>query len=454
MSEYRIEEDTMGQVGVRWDALWGAQTQRSLENFPISTEKMPWELIEGMLLLKEGCAKANYECGKLSKEKYEAIALSCQAIIEERLYEAFPLKIWQTGSGTQTNMNVNEVIANLARRKYGKEIHPNDDVNMSQSSNDTFPSGMHIMGVLLLENMLLPALDNMIASLQNLEDRYPTVVKSGRTHLMDATPIRFADEVSGWRSMLQVNNKMIRESIAFLYPLAIGGTAVGTGINAPKDFGKRVAAVLEEMTGHPFLGDGNKFYSLTSKDSFVYVHGGLKALAANLLKIANDIRLLGSGPRCGLGELFLPENEPGSSIMPGKVNPTQCEALTMVAAQVMGNDVTIGIGASQGQFELNVYMPVIMYNFYQSVRLLSDGMNSFCQRCLEGIRVNEEKMKDYLDNTLMTVTALTPYIGYEMGAKVAKLAHKENISLKEAVDRLGVMDSKTFEKAMDIRNMI
>lgn len=453
--EYRIERDTMGAVKVPKDVLWGAQTQRSLENFPISSEIMPKALIDGMIYLKKACAKVNYDLGKLSEEKFNYISKACEKILEDKIYDAFPLKIWQTGSGTQTNMNLNEVIANLGNQLKGEKLlHPNDDVNMSQSSNDTFPSGMNIGALMLLKSDLIPSLQTFIQSFKDLAAAYPDVIKSGRTHLMDATPISFAQEVSGWRSMLEANLKMIEEAKVYLYPLAIGGTAVGTGINAPSDFGVRVARILEAEFDIPFLGDGNKFYALTSKDAFVYVHGALKALATNLMKIANDIRLLGSGPRCGLGELLLPENEPGSSIMPGKVNPTQCESLTMVAAQVMGNDTTISIGSSLGQFQLNVFMPVIIYNFIQSTILLADGMDSFRLRCVEGIQVNEEKMKSYLDNTLMTVTALNPYIGYDKAAKVAKLAHKNNWTLKEAMLELKFMTEEEFDKAMNVKNMI
>lgn len=453
--EYRIEKDTMGEVKVPKDVLWGAQTQRSLENFPISSETMPKALIDGMIYLKKACAKVNYRLGKLSEEKYKYIQLACDKILEDRLYDAFPLKIWQTGSGTQTNMNLNEVIGNLANQLKGEKLlHPNDDVNMSQSSNDTFPSGMNIGALMFIKSHLIPSLQAFIESFKNLENTYPQVIKSGRTHLMDATPIAFSQEVSGWRSMLEANLEMIKEACQFLYPLAIGGTAVGTGINAPRDFGEKVADILAEKLDIPFLGNGNKFYALTSKDAFVYAHGALKALATNLMKIANDIRLLGSGPRCGLGEIMLPENEPGSSIMPGKVNPTQCESLTMVAAQVMGNDTTIGIGSSLGQFQLNVFMPVIIYNFIQSVTLLSDGMDSFRLRCVDGIKVNEAKMKSYLDNTLMTVTALNPYIGYDKAAQVAKLAHQNHWTLKEAILELKFMSEEEFDKAMNVENMI
>ena len=452
--EYRMEHDTMGQVAVPADKLWGAQTQRSFENFPIGEEKMPADLITAFGVLKEACAIANHKLGKLDDTRCALIQSACQAIRAGELSDNFPLAVWQTGSGTQTNMNCNEVIARYGNNKAGESLlHPNDHVNMSQSSNDTFPTALHIAAVTALYERLFPAIEAMIVCLERLEQENAGIVKTGRTHLQDAVPITFGQEISGWRSMVEHGRDMIRASLDGLYELALGGTAVGTGLNAPAGFGEAAAEAAAELTGLPFRTAPNKFHALTAKDALTFSHGALKALAANLMKIANDVRWLASGPRCGLGEIFIPENEPGSSIMPGKVNPTQCEALTMVAVQVMGNDAVMGIAASQGNFELNVYMPVMAYNYLQSVRLLADGITSFTQRCLKGLTANQEKMAENLHRSLMTVTALTPIVGYENGARIAKKAHKENISLKEAAVALGLFTPEDFDAAFHPEEM-
>ena len=453
--EYRIEHDTMGEVSVPADRYWGAQTQRSFENFPIGEEKMPADLIRAFAVLKQACAAANCRLGKLDEKRASLIQSVCRDILAGKLEGHFPLSGWQTGSGTQTNMNVNEVVANYGNAQAGEKLlHPNDHVNMSQSSNDTFPTALHIAAVTAVQERLLPAMDTMLACLRKLETENMDLVKTGRTHLQDATPITFGQEISGWRSMVEHARDMVTASLDALYELALGGTAVGTGLNAPAGFGEAAAEEAAKLTGLPFRTAPNKFHSLTAKDALVFSHGALKALAANLMKIANDVRWLASGPRCGLGEIFIPENEPGSSIMPGKVNPTQCEALTMVAVQVMANDTVMGIAASQGNFELNVYMPVMALNYLQSVRLLADGMNSFVQRCLSGGAANREKMSEYLDRSLMTVTALTPIVGYENGAKIAKKAHKENISLKEAAVALGLFTPEAFDEAFHPEEMV
>ena len=445
----------MGEVSVPADRYWGAQTQRSFENFPIGEEKMPADLIRAFAVLKQACAAANCRLGKLDQRRAELIQSVCRDILAGKLEGHFPLSVWQTGSGTQTNMNVNEVVANYGNAQAGEKLlHPNDHVNMSQSSNDTFPTALHISAVTAVHQRLLPAMDTMLACLEKLEAENRDIVKTGRTHLQDATPITFGQEISGWRSMVEHARDMVIASLDALYELALGGTAVGTGLNAPAGFGEAAAEEAAKLTGLPFRTAPNKFHSLTAKDALVFSHGALKALAANLMKIANDVRWLASGPRCGLGEIFIPENEPGSSIMPGKVNPTQCEALTMVAVQVMANDTVMGIAASQGNFELNVYMPVMALNYLQSVRLLADGMNSFVQRCLSGVVANKEKMAEYLDRSLMTVTALTPIVGYENGAKIAKKAHKENISLKEAAVALGLFTPEAFDEAFHPEKMI
>ncbi|MCR5067601.1 MAG: class II fumarate hydratase [Erysipelotrichaceae bacterium] len=447
---YRIEKDSLGEVRVDADHLWGAQTQRSLENFQIGTEKMPQEIISSLVILKKACALVNHDLGKLSEEKKNLIVSGCDDIISGKYPEEFPLAVWQTGSGTQSNMNVNEVISHIAEGK----VHPNDDVNMSQSSNDTFPTAMHMAAVISLNKNLLPALDGIISCLNQLEEDNKDIIKSGRTHLMDATPLSFAQELSGYRSSLEYDREMISDSLSYLSRLAIGGTAVGTGINAPEQFDVLVCRKLSEMTGQNFCPDENKFHGLTSRDAMVFSHGGLKALAADLMKIANDIRWMASGPRCGLGEITIPANEPGSSIMPGKVNPTQCEALTMVAVQLMGNDSAIGFAASQGNFELNVFAPVIAHDFLQSVRLLADGINSFTEHCLSGLKANRQQMEEYLNRSLMSVTALSPVIGYEKAAQIARNAHENNLTLKQAVLQDGCLSEQQFDELMDFRKMI
>ncbi len=451
--EYRIEHDSMGEIRVDAARKWGAQTQRSLENFKIGEEKMPRELIRAFALLKKACATANANYGKLTKLQEAAIITACDQVLKGDCWAEFPLAVWQTGSGTQTNMNVNEVLAHLAGEQ-GLALHPNDHVNMSQSSNDTFPTAMNIAAVEALALRLLPALRKMREELQRLEEENQEIIKIGRTHLQDATPLRFSQEISGWRAMLEENERMIRVSLPYLAQLAIGGTAVGTGLNAPEKFDEAVCDLLSEETHLPFRPDPNKFHALTSKDSFVYAHGALKALAANLMKIANDIRWLAGGPRCGLGEITIPENEPGSSIMPGKVNPTQCEAVTMVAVQVMGNDAAIGIAASQGNFELNVFMPVVAYNFLQSARLLTDVMTSFTQNCLKGLKANKEKMQQHLENSLMLVTCLSPKIGYENAANIAKTAHQQGLTLREAALQSGLISAEDFDTLVDPAKMV
>ncbi len=453
--EYRIEHDSMGEMQVPADCHWGAQTQRSYQNFRIGTEKMPTEIIRAFAVLKKAAATANNRLGRLDGDRCSLIGQVCDEILEGKLDSDFPLVVWQTGSGTQSNMNVNEVIANRGNEIAGEKLlHPNDTVNMSQSSNDTFPTAMHIAAVLSLEEGLLPALARMSAEMKRLEEENEGIVKSGRTHLQDAVPISFSQEISGWRAMLEKCAVMIRDSEKSLRELALGGTAVGTGLNAPKGFAEEAARAVSELTSYEFKSEENKFHALSAKDAIVFSHGALKALAADLLKIANDIRWLSSGPRCGLGEILIPENEPGSSIMPGKVNPTQCEAVTMVAVQVMGNDAAIGMAASQGNFQLNVFMPVIIYNYLQSARLLTDVLESFRTNCVSGIKANRRRMKHNLYNSLMLVTALNPYIGYENAAKTAKLAYKENISLKEACVRLGFLTEDRFNEIFHPEEMI
>ena len=457
--EYRIEHDSMGEMKVPADRLWAAQTQRSRENFEIGVgiETMPAEIIHAFGILKKAAAMANHELRpeKMTAEKVAAIKAACDEVIAGELNGHFPLVVWQTGSGTQSNMNTNEVIANRGNQIAGQVIlHPNDDVNMSQSSNDTFPTAMHIAAVTSLEDKLLPAVETLIATLKRLEEENEGIVKSGRTHLQDATPIKFSQEISGWRSSLEKDVELIKRSIEPLYELALGGTAVGTGLNTPKGFDTGVAAQVAAITGKPFITASNKFHALTSKDELVFAHGAVKALACDMMKIANDVRWLASGPRDGLGEIFIPENEPGSSIMPGKVNPTQCEAVTMVAVQVMGNDVAIGMAASQGNFELNVFMPVCIYNFLQSARLLAEAILSFNKNCAVGIKANKEKMHHNLHNSLMLVTALNPYIGYENAAKTAKKAYKDNISLKEACVELGFLTAEKFDEVFHPEEMV
>lgn len=457
--EYRIEHDSMGEVKVPADKYWAAQTERSHENFLIGVgiETMPREITHAFGVLKKAAAIANNQLKpeRMTAEKLAAISQACDEVMSGSLNEHFPLVVWQTGSGTQSNMNANEVIANRGNEIAGaKLLHPNDDINMSQSSNDTFPTAMHIAAVIGIEDKLFPAIDLLVATLKRLEEENEGIVKSGRTHLQDATPIKFSQEISGWRTSLERDKQMLSIALPVLKELALGGTAVGTGLNAPKGFDVKVAEAVSQITGKDFATAANKFHALTSKDELVFAHGALKALAADLMKIANDIRWLASGPRDGLGEIFIPENEPGSSIMPGKVNPTQCEAVTMVAVQVMGNDVAVGMAASQGNFELNVFMPVCAYNFLQSVRLLSEAIVSFNNNCVTGIRANKEKMEYNLYNSLMLVTALNPYIGYENAAKTAKKAYKENISLKEACVALGFLTEERFDEVFHPEQMV
>jgi fumarate hydratase class II len=457
--EYRIEHDSMGEVKVPADRLWAAQTERSHENFRIGVgiETMPREITHAFGILKKAAALANAELKpeKMTQEKLSVICKACDEVISGELNEHFPLVVWQTGSGTQSNMNANEVIANRANLLAGKKLcHPNDDINMSQSSNDTFPTAMHISAVTAVEDKLIPAIKELIATFKRLEAENEGIVKSGRTHLQDATPIKFSQEISGWRSSLERDVELLKLSLRPLYELALGGTAVGTGLNAPKGFSELVAAKVASLTGKPFVTAANKFHALTSKDELVFAHGAIKATACDMMKIANDIRWLASGPRDGLGEIHIPENEPGSSIMPGKVNPTQCEAVTMVAVQVMGNDVAVGMAASQGNFELNVFMPVAAYNFLQSARLLAEAIVSFNKNCASGITANREKMYHNLHNSLMLVTALNPYIGYENAAKTAKLAYKENISLKEACVKLGFLTPERFDEVFHPEQMV
>lgn len=456
--DYRIEHDSMGEVKVPADRLWAAQTQRSHENFPIGVgiETMPMEIIHAFGILKKAAAITNNELKpeKMTEQKLDAIKKACDEVIAGELNDHFPLVVWQTGSGTQSNMNANEVIANRGNQILGQKLlHPNDDVNMSQSSNDTFPTAMHIAAVLSLKDRLIPAIEELIATFKRLEKENEGIVKSGRTHLQDATPIKFSQEISGWRSSLEKDIDLISRSVEPLYELALGGTAVGTGLNAPAGFADRVAEVVGELTNKPFKTASNKFHALTSKDELVFAHGALKALACDMMKIANDVRWLASGPRDGLGEIFIPENEPGSSIMPGKVNPTQCEAVTMVAVQVIGNDVAVGMAASQGNFQLNVFMPVCIYNFLQSARLLAEAIASFNKNCAVGITANKEKMHHNLYNSLMLVTALNPYIGYENAAKTAKKAYKENISLKQACVELGFLTAERFDEVFHPEEM-
>lgn len=453
--EYRIEHDSMGEIQVPADRYWGAQTQRSFQNFEIGIEKIPMEVIRAFAILKKAAAMANNRLGKLDDKRLELISAVCDEISSGKLDGHFPLAVWQTGSGTQSNMNVNEVIANRGNEIAGEKLlHPNDHANMSQSSNDTFPTAMHIAAVVEIEDRLLPAIDLLTATFDRLMKENEGIIKTGRTHLQDATPITFSQEISGWKNMLEKSREMLVLSLNGLRELALGGTAVGTGLNAPKGFDVEVAKAVSELTDKDFVTAENKFHSLTSKDELVFAHGALKALAANMMKIANDVRWLSSGPRCGLGEIFIPENEPGSSIMPGKVNPTQCESVTMVAVQVMANDVAVGMAASQGNFELNVFMPVCICNFLQSVRLLSDSLISFNNNCAVGIKANKEKMAENLHRSLMLVTCLNPHIGYENAAKTAKKAYKENISLKEACVALGFLTPEKFDEVFKPELMV
>ena len=457
--EYRIEHDSMGEVKVPADRYWAAQTERSHENFLIGVgiETMPREITRAFGVLKKAAAMANaaLKPEKMTAKKLEVIGKACDEVMSGALNDHFPLVVWQTGSGTQSNMNANEVIANRANELAGEKLcHPNDDINMSQSSNDTFPTAMHIAAVTAIEDKLFPAIDLLVDTFKRLEKENEGIVKSGRTHLQDATPITFSQEISGWRTSLERDRQQLEIALPVLRELALGGTAVGTGLNTPKGFDVEVAKAVAEITGKPFKTAGNKFHALTSKDEIVFAHGAIKALACDMMKIANDVRWLASGPRLGLGEITIPENEPGSSIMPGKVNPTQCEAVTMVAVQVMGNDVAVGMAASQGNFELNVFMPVCAYNFLQSARLLAEAMISFNRNCAVGIKANREKMHGNLHNSLMLVTALNPYIGYENAAKTAKKAFKENISLKEACVALGFLTAERFDEVFHPEQMV
>ncbi len=453
--DYRIERDSLGEVRVPVDKYWGAQTQRSLENFKISSEKMPIEIIRAFAVLKKAAARTNFELGLLDEKITDTIDKVTDEIIDGKLDEHFPLVVWQTGSGTQSNMNVNEVIANRGNEILGENlIHPNDHVNKSQSSNDTFPTAMHISAVGILEDKLIPALEKLEGTFEKLSEEYKDIIKTGRTHLQDATPLTLGQEISGWHRMLEKSKEMILLSVSPLMEIALGGTAVGTGLNAHVDFANKVANHISEITGKDFVTAKNKFHSLTSKDEIVFSHGALKALAADLIKIGNDVRWLASGPRSGIGEIFIPENEPGSSIMPGKINPTQVEALTMACGQVLGNDVAIAFGASQGNFQLNVFMPLMIYNFLKSATLLADSMISFNDNCAVGIVPNREVIEKNLENSLMLVTALNPYIGYDNAATIAKKAHHEGKTLKEAAIESGILTEEEFEKYVRPEDMI
>ncbi|MFD1773381.1 class II fumarate hydratase [Paenibacillus rhizophilus] len=457
--EFRIEKDTFGELRVPADKYWGAQTQRSLQNFKIGGEKMPLEVIYALALIKKAAAKVNAGLSLLPEAKADAIIRAADEIMQGAYDEHFPLVVWQTGSGTQTNMNVNEVISYRGSellRPDGSEavIHPNDDVNKGQSSNDTFPSAMHIAAYLAVRQQVLPALNRLKITLEQKADEYHSLIKIGRTHLQDATPLTLGQEIGAWAAMLEKGERFISDSARSLLELAIGGTAVGTGLNAHPEFGAGVAREIAEELSFPFVSADNKFHALTSHDQIVHVHGALKALAADLMKIANDVRFLASGPRSGIGELLIPENEPGSSIMPGKVNPTQSEAMTMVVCQVLGNDVTIGMAASQGNFQLNVFKPVIIHSFLQSCRLLADAMLSFEENCAKGIQANEPVIHRNLHNSLMLVTALNPHIGYEKAAEIAKLAHKEGLTLKEAALKLKLLTEEEFDRMVKPENMV
>ncbi|MGN6340519.1 MAG: class II fumarate hydratase [Ginsengibacter sp.] len=461
--DYRIEKDTMGEVKVPVDAYYGAQTERSIENFKIAQDinKMPKEIIRAFAYLKKAAAITNFDAGVLPKEKLDLISKVCDEILTGKLEEEFPLVVWQTGSGTQSNMNVNEVIAYRGHVLNGgslsdkqKVLHPNDDVNKSQSSNDTFPTAMHIAAYKILHDLTIPALENLKDTLSQKSKDFMHIVKIGRTHFMDATPLTLGQEFSGYASQLDHGIKAIKNTLPHLSELALGGTAVGTGINTPPDYAVNVAETIAELTGLPFITANNKFESLASHDAIVEAHGALKTVAVSLMKIANDIRMLSSGPRSGIGEISIPENEPGSSIMPGKVNPTQCEAITMIAAQVMGNDVAISVGGANGQFELNVFKPMIIYNFLHSARLIGDGCNSFNENCAKGIEPIKENIKKHVDNSLMLVTALNTKIGYYKAAEIAQKAHKENTTLKEMAVKLGYVTPEQFDEWVNPANMV
>lgn len=457
--EYRIEKDSMGEIQVPAEKLWGAQTQRSKQNFKIGTDTMPLEVVYAQAAVKSAAAEVSFSLGNLSEAKRNAIVQAADEIRSGRWDAHFPLVVFQTGSGTQTNMNVNEVIANRGNQlleEQGSEerLHPNDDVNKSQSSNDTFPTALHIAGVVAVEQRLIPAIDALHKTLEQKSNEFMSVVKIGRTHLQDATPLSLGQEFSGWVRMLEKSKQMIETVLPYMRELAIGGTAVGTGINAPKEFGDLVAKEITRLEGTEFVSAKNKFHALTSYDDVVAVHGAIKGLAADLMKIANDVRLLASGPRSGIGELTIPANEPGSSIMPGKVNPTQSEAMTMVVTQVMGNDTTISFAASQGNYQLNVFKPVIIFNFLQSVRLLSDAIHSFNDNCAVGIEPNQDVISRHVENSLMLVTALNPYIGYENAAQIAKYAHENGTTLKEAAMHLELLTEEQFDEYVQPQNMI
>lgn len=453
MEDFRIERDTMGEVKVPADKYWGAQTQRSHQNFKVGN-KMPDQIIRAFAYLKKGAALANERLGNLESPKAEMISKVCDEILDGYLDGNFPLVVYQTGSGTQSNMNVNEVIANRGNELAGEKLlHPNDDVNRSQSSNDTFPTAMSIAAVVTVEEKLLPAAEQMTETLRILEDKYMHVVKTGRTHLQDAVPMTFGQEISGWRSMMEHSTDNIKASLKPLREIALGGTAVGTGLNAPEGFDKASAEIISRLTGHDFVTAPNKFHALSSKDAFVYAHGALKAMAADLMKMANDIRWLSSGPRCGLGEITIPSNEPGSSIMPGKVNPTQTESATMVAVRVMGNDTVVGMAASQGNFQLNVFMPVIADAFIQSAELLAQSLTSLELNCVRGIEPIEEKMEENARKSLMVAAALNTHVGYEAGAKAAKWAHKNGTTLKEAAVQLNICTDEEYERWVDLKEM-
>ena len=455
--DYKIEHDSMGEVRVPSDKLWGAQTQRSFENFKIGVEKMPREIVHAMGVLKKCAAITNNKLKpeKMTDKKLNAIITACDEVISGELDSHFPLAVWQTGSGTQSNMNANEVVANRANELLGERaLHPNDDINMSQSSNDVFPTAMNIAALCEIYNSLIPAIDTLVNTFVRLEKENEGIIKTGRTHLQDAVPISFSQEISGWRSSLEKDKEMILLSCDPLRALAIGGTAVGTGLNAPKGFAEKICEEITKETKIKFVSAENKFHALTSRGEFVFAHGAIKALAMDLMKIANDIRFLASGPRCGFGEITIPENEPGSSIMPGKVNPTQCEAVTMVAVQVAGNDTAVSFAASQGNFELNVFMPVTIYNFLQSVKLLSDAIISFNDNCVCGIKANKEKMHSNLHNSLMLATALNPYIGYENAAKTVHYAHKNDVSLRDACVTLGFLSAEEFDNCFHPEKMV
>ena len=454
----RIESDSMGEIEVPADKYWGAQTQRSLLHFNIGNDVMPREMIRAFGILKKAAALVNQDLGKLPPEKAKLIVAACDEVIEGKLDEHFPLRVWQTGSGTQTNMNANEVISNRAIELAGGvmgtkiPIHPNDDVNLSQSSNDTFPTAMHIAAAEQM-NKLIPAIQTIHGAIDAKAKEFKDVVKIGRTHLQDATPLTVGQEMSGWASLLERDIDRMNATLPGLYDLAIGGTAVGTGLNAHPEFGERAAKKIAGLTGLPFKSHPNKFAALSAHDEIVFCSGGLKTLAASLMKIANDIRWLASGPRCGLGELIIPENEPGSSIMPGKVNPTQSEAMTMIAVQVMGNDAAIGFAGSQGNFELNVFKPVMIHNLLHSIRLMHDASHGFVEYCIAGMTINREQIDHHLRHSLMLVTALNPHIGYDNSAKIAKHAHKKGISLRESAIELGLLTGERFDELVKPEEM-